>query len=260
LLAFITYVFAIFFMYSIVVLPIADEAGSLADFESFFGSVTQTMLTLLQATTGGIDWCDVYDVLSGAGSVVSFCFLLYVLFFVIAVWNIITATFVEKMAKMAKPDNDALAMEERIKNCKVAGGLKELFQSMDLDSSHTMSYEELKACVSSPVFHDFLLAHDVHIYEVSTFLEMLFERGDVGSLNIETLVAYCLRIKGQATSLDLHTMRYELVDGQQRTQALLETLEGQLAQLRRRGASRVQPAAPSCGNGPFLNGSREPHN
>jgi hypothetical protein len=175
---------------------------------------------------------------------------MYVLFFVIAVWNIITATFVEKMAKMAKPDNDALAMEERMNNFEVAADLKELFQSMDLDSSHTMSHAELKACLSNPVFQDFLLTHDVHIYEASTFLEMLFEDGDVASLNIETLVAYCLRIKGQATSLDLHTMKYELSTGLHRAQVLLEKLEGELAHLRLRRAVRMQPATTSCDNDP----------
>jgi hypothetical protein len=250
LLAFITYVFAIFFMYSLVALPAADEEGYLADVQDMFGSMTQTMLTLLEATTGGIDWSDVYDVLARAGGTVSFCFVLYVLFFVIAVWNIITATFVEKMTKMAKPDNDALAMEERIRNFDIAADLKELFQSMDLDSSHTMSHAELKACLSNPVFQDFLLTHDVHIYEASTFLEMLFEDGDVASLNIETLVAYCLRIKGQATSLDLHTMKYELSTGLHRAQVLLEKLEGELAHLRLRRAVRMQPATTSCDNDP----------
>jgi hypothetical protein len=245
LLAFITYVFAAFFMYSLVDLPRAEEESHLADFEGLFGSMPRTMLTLLQATTGGIDWRDVYDVLNEAGNTVSFCFVLYVLFFVIAVWNIITATFIEKMAKMSKPDNDALAMEERQRNFVVAANLRELLESMDLDSSHTLSHAELKACISSPVLQDFLLAHDVHIYEASTFLEMIFEHGDVDSLNIETLIAYCLRIKGQATSLDLHTMRYELVSGLQRTQALLEALEGQLANLRRRSAAGVE-ASRSC--------------
>ncbi|CAK0840642.1 unnamed protein product [Prorocentrum cordatum] len=88
LLAFITYVFAIFFVYSLCDLPSVDDEH-LEGILEFFGSVAQTMLTLLQATTGGLDWRDVYAVLSEAGSLVAFCFILYVLFFVIAVWNII---------------------------------------------------------------------------------------------------------------------------------------------------------------------------
>merc|ERR1712194_732226 len=96
----------------------------------FFGSVTLSMLTLLQATTGGGDWRDVHGALSEAGNVVALCFVVYVLFFVIAVWNIITATFVEKMSKMCKPDNDALAMEERMRNFEVAVDLKEILQKM----------------------------------------------------------------------------------------------------------------------------------
>ncbi|CAK0854763.1 unnamed protein product [Prorocentrum cordatum] len=82
LLAFITYVFAIFFVYSLCDLPSVDEEH-LEEILAFFGSVSQTMLTLLQATTGGIDWRDVHAVLSEAGSLVAFCFVLYVLFFVI---------------------------------------------------------------------------------------------------------------------------------------------------------------------------------
>eukprot|EP00959_Pyramimonas_sp_CCMP1952_P403740 8460388-Pyramimonas_sp.AAC.1 len=79
-------------------------------------------------------------------------------------------------------------MEERMKDFSVAEDLKKLLEEMDIDSSKTMSHAELKTCLQSPQFHDFLLAHGVHIYEASTFFEMLFERGEVDSLKIDTIV------------------------------------------------------------------------
>jgi len=148
-----------------------------------------------------------------------------------------------------------------MKDFSVAEDLKKLLEEMDIDSSKTMSHAELKTCLQSPQFHDFLLAHGVHIYEASTFFEMLFECGEVNSLEIDTIVAYCLRIKGQATSLDLHTMRYEVVNGLQRTQSMLEALEGQLAHgSRRQIVTKRQSKLSPRGNGHARSGSLEPHN
>lgn len=62
----------------------------------FFGSVSNAVVTLFQATTAGIDWNEAFVVLRVAGVFPSLCFLTYVIIFTISVWNIVTSTFVEK--------------------------------------------------------------------------------------------------------------------------------------------------------------------
>ena len=73
-----------------------------------FGSVWRTCITLLQATTGGMDWADVYESLLPHGGFVSVLFLAYIIFFVVVAWNIVTSTFIQKALSLAKPDRDAL--------------------------------------------------------------------------------------------------------------------------------------------------------
>merc|ERR1712216_894641 len=60
------------------------------DVEFYLGSVQASALTLYQCVSSGVDWGDVYQVVSQAGRVASVQFMLFMVFFTFAVWNILT--------------------------------------------------------------------------------------------------------------------------------------------------------------------------
>merc|ERR1719350_1130024 len=77
--------------------------------EKHFGDLGKTFISLFQAITGGIDWIELTDPLDKELSgFVSWIFLLYIAFAVLAMLNVITGVFVETTLKNAKADSDFL--------------------------------------------------------------------------------------------------------------------------------------------------------
>merc|ERR1719277_1889127 len=108
----------------------------------YFGSVKEAIVTLLQSTTSGLDWREVYWLLDHNMSMLPWLFLFYILFFAIAAWNIVTSTFIEKALKLAQPDLETLTLEQTMKDCMDAEELNEIFSSADTDGSKAISFEE----------------------------------------------------------------------------------------------------------------------
>jgi len=178
----------------------------------FFGSVSNAVITLFQATTAGIDWSEAFVVLRVAGVFPSICFLTYVIIFTISVWNIVTSTFVEKAMKLAQPDLESMIHEKNIKDAKDAGDLARLFlpfTSKNDEGDDVISFEQIRAAADQPRFRQDLTVRGVDIKNVEIFFKMLSAVNEVG-VKLQTLVSACVRMKGVATSIDLQSVSFEI--------------------------------------------------
>lgn len=178
----------------------------------FFGSVSNAVVTLFQATTAGIDWNEAFVVLRVAGVFPSFCFLTYVIIFTISVWNIVTSTFVEKAMKLAQPDLESMIHEKNIKDAKDAGDLARLFlpfTSKNDEGDDVISFEQIRAAAEQPRFRQDLTVRGVDIKNVEIFFKMLSAVNE-GGVKLQTLVSACVRMKGVATSIDLQSVSFEI--------------------------------------------------
>jgi hypothetical protein len=79
---------------------------------------------------------------------------------------------------------------------------------MDMDSSGRLDLHEFQRCMQRPEFERWLQTRGLDIKETKTFFKMMGSQQD--SVEINTVVNACMRMRGHATSIDLHTMRYEL--------------------------------------------------
>jgi hypothetical protein len=206
-----TFLFSVFFVHAIAVHIVAQgdlDPAAEADFYNWFGSVQEGMISLLMITTGGADWKEVFDVVRQTGWVASTTLLFYVVLFTIAVWNVVTSTFVDHALKLAKPSDEAVVSEARRQAQADAKELRATFRKMDLDCNGELDAEEFVACMSRPEFDRFLQARGLDIKDTKVFFQMLAHNKT--SVNINHIVNSCMRVRGFATSIDLHTMRYEL--------------------------------------------------
>merc|ERR1712032_1655909 len=92
--------------------------------------------------------------------------------------------------------------------------LQRLFRRADVDCDSKITMEEFQRFCETPAFVTFLRMRGIDIKEVSTFYSMLMDGAGVDAerhVDVGLLVEVCLRIRGQATSVDLHTLRYELL-------------------------------------------------
>merc|ERR1740121_1796193 len=187
------------------------EVSDYPEIETFFGSVQTCTLTLFMAVTGGEDWRRMYEVLEPVGALACFGFLCYVFIFSFSVLNVITAIFVEKAVKLAQPDADHQLIQSRKRQAADAKELQTLFRKADVDGSQTLSQGEFETFISQPDFKEFLQMRGIDIKEARTFFNMVSETiGRDRELEVNHVVRCCLGIKGYATSIDLHILRYEV--------------------------------------------------
>merc|ERR1712151_1100428 len=107
------------------------------------------MLSLYMAVTGGTDWADYYEIVARTGNVYSAIFLFYSFFFIFALFNILTAVFVEKAMLATQPDREDSVLEYRRRCLQDIEELKRIMSLLDLDGSGKLSWEELSECMTS---------------------------------------------------------------------------------------------------------------
>lgn len=214
LLFFVLYVFALVMVQGITQALQQDtgrtlNSGDAAKTEMYFGTVTGAVLTLLQSTTSGVDWREVYVLLEKAGGYLPIVYVFYILFFVIAAWNIVTSTFVDKALRLAQPDLETLTRDQLLKDMVDAQELMTLFSDADLDNSETISLEEFIRVAEHSKFRSYLHVRGIDIKNADIFFEMLRTLGDHRDVELSTLVSTLIRMKGFATSIDLHSLSFE---------------------------------------------------
>jgi hypothetical protein len=229
LIAFFLVMFSVFFVQTAATY-IQDSHGTypvnLEDYKQFFGSVPVACLTLFQGISGGRDWGEVYEMVhfSPASSIM---FIILVLFFQLAVLNIVTSIFVEKALSCAKPDNERLILLQNQKDIQDAKELIELVKSIDQDHSGAITFEEFQQFMDDERFRLYFEVRNIDLADAEMFFELLVagssdrdiledeEEGDAGGLlagkvDLGTFVDGCFRLKGSASSMDLRCLDFEL--------------------------------------------------
>jgi len=146
MICFFLYFFSLFFV-QVMTAYLVDKGHDIEDEEkskalSYFGSAQDAALSLFQATTGGVDWKDVYQLLAPVGWFAQATFIFYIAFFVVVAWNVITSTFMEKAARLAQPDVDTLMLDKHHQDIVDAKHLSEVFAHLDADHSGNISIQE----------------------------------------------------------------------------------------------------------------------
>jgi len=215
LILFIQYIFAMLFVQSFATFlvdsgPEIDAADADAIMEHF-GSVYSAMRSLLMATTGGNDWSlYLHDIRVTGYASIEALFLFYIMFFMVATWNIITGTFVNQAFKLAQPDMETITLEKFRRDQADVQHFMDAFLAADTDKSGDVSIEEFHELLRGP-FQDLLHVRGIAVKDAESFYKTLARSTDDGKVDAEAFVSGCLQMKGQASSIDLHALEFRLV-------------------------------------------------
>eukprot|EP00928_Gymnodinium_smaydae_P054792 TRINITY_DN38500_c0_g1_i1.p1 TRINITY_DN38500_c0_g1~~TRINITY_DN38500_c0_g1_i1.p1 ORF type:complete len:311 (+),score=66.09 TRINITY_DN38500_c0_g1_i1:94-1026(+) len=214
LLGFLLALFAIYFVQAVASFvrhhPELQEED-IDKYRAAFGSVQRGMLSLLETTTGGTDWNVHYVLLERIGFFPAALFLFFVMFFTIAVWNIITGLFLEKAMGMAKPDLESLAFERQSQDHRDIKELLILCRGLDADGSGLITFDEFADFMRNEQFRVFFDLRGIDIKDTEMFFRMLCSLdGMKDAVDLKTFVAGCLRLRGVPSCIDLHTLGFEL--------------------------------------------------
>jgi len=222
-LVLLNFIVSIYFTEIVVASKLNGQITDATLIDPYFGSLLRTMVILFQAVSGGLDWGAVSDVLGEqAGEWAVLPFIFYVVFYQVAVLNVISGVFLDKAMEIAKAEKDIYI----VRNARL------VFSAVDTGRTGTITWEHFKSALAHPRMQKFFEAVDIRPTEARTLFELLDTSGD-GEISADEFLNGCLRVRGHSKALDLLILSREvshLFEKQQKLNAELgkmsKTLSG----------------------------------
>eukprot|EP00929_Paragymnodinium_shiwhaense_P116556 TRINITY_DN8618_c0_g3_i1.p1 TRINITY_DN8618_c0_g3~~TRINITY_DN8618_c0_g3_i1.p1 ORF type:complete len:677 (-),score=127.11 TRINITY_DN8618_c0_g3_i1:238-2268(-) len=186
-----------------------DLLSTVQEIQANFGSVQLGMLTLGKAISGGTDWEVIYNLIAKTGVLNTFMFVSMLIFFAVVVWNIVASVFVENAIRAASADREEEVLAQFRSDIESAKELMHLCQRADIDKSGTLSREEFENFMGSHLIKEFFYIRGLDIKNARHFFELMNQVTEADEVDLEQFVGSCLRVRGAATSIDLHMLAYE---------------------------------------------------
>eukprot|EP00439_Symbiodinium_sp_Y106_P040509 s387_g4.t5 len=206
LLALIIYVFAILLTQAVhsykadtdnVPLSPADDDAS----DRYFGSLALTMLSLFMSIAGGVSWEQVLAPLSAMSETWIWIFLFYISFTYFAVLNVVTAVFCQSAIDGAQ--NDHASKVHAILANKEAhlGKINTLFSKFGADDG-VITFKMFQEKINSVEVREYFQTLGLDVWDAWSFFKLL-DKDSGGAVEIEEFLMGCLRLRGQATAMDV---------------------------------------------------------
>lgn len=189
-----------------------------------YANLSTTLYTLTLTVMGGISWHEVCDPLMSIDWLSAALLLTYILFMMLAVLNIITAVFVDSAYRSAERQRDLKIKEEIDRQDEYMDQIREFFEALDEDSSGEVSPEELKDLLTDSTLNAYFRVLGFDIDDASRFIKLL-DKDRSGSVSVNEFLDGCMRFKGPAQGVDVHTILYELKTVSTNVEKLLQEQE-----------------------------------
>ncbi|CAJ1454346.1 unnamed protein product [Effrenium voratum] len=236
LLLLIEYVFAVLFT-QVVNDIIAEGEVVLSPAESelalnYFGSLTDSMLTLFLCISGGVSWELVLKPLRTLSGALVACLLIYVFFTYFCVLNVVTAVFCQSAIESAQNDQLTVIQAMLLNKEQHIQKIQELFEKLGADESGVITLKIFQEHVNSPVVRAWFEALGLDVWDAMSFFKLLDSDGG-GSVDVEEFFMGCLRFRGQARAMDVGKVIQDQASLMRQTGRFQHLMEVELRRLRR---------------------------
>jgi len=214
--------------------------------ELYFGSMPSAMISLFQATTDGLEWKVLSDIL-GKVSVMSLCtFYAYISMMVYAITNILTGICVNNATRAAYEDFEISMYEQMSKRENVVVMLRQIFHDADPERTGVMRWSQLQGQLKNPAVRSFFRKLDLEEWQLYSLFELLKLNDDEDpSINKDLFIRGCTRLRCQVKNIDLMaTVKDADKEHVRRQETLIQTLEQVRASLDRRHRQQLDISQP----------------
>merc|ERR1712150_110102 len=132
-------------------------------------------------------------------------FFAYIAFTMFAVLNIVTGIFVDAAMQTALYERDLISDKQSRLEEASAEHLRELFFEMDADDSGVMTLDHFIADLQDEQVSSYLNALKINTEDANQLFRLL-DTDNSGEIFIDEFVEGCMKLKGEAKSMDLHVM------------------------------------------------------
>jgi len=195
------------------------------DLRDKFGGVSRAILSLFMAMSGGDDWGLIYEPLRSLPWTYQAGFLFFITFAVIALMNVVTAVFVESTMQRSRNDRELMTQNE-IKNKKeFLETMASVFNELDDDHDGSVNLTELETQLKIPRIGAYFSSLGVEADQVHKLFYLLDADGS-GNVDSDEFMYGCLRLKGEAKSLDMAILHREVCGASATTKVIAQRVQG----------------------------------
>eukprot|EP00927_Polykrikos_kofoidii_P081890 TRINITY_DN7986_c0_g1_i1.p1 TRINITY_DN7986_c0_g1~~TRINITY_DN7986_c0_g1_i1.p1 ORF type:complete len:787 (-),score=140.13 TRINITY_DN7986_c0_g1_i1:187-2547(-) len=263
LLCIIMYCFAVMFAGASVMyiteggLPPQEGATLL----KYFGTVPLSTLTLFQTITGGLNWEVLVEPLFGVHPLYMIAFFVYVVFAMFAVLNVVTGVFCQGAIESAVQDQEEITQQQLSSIGHYSTLLRKLFFDIDAESSGTITLGAFERYMQDKTVKAYFQSLGLHVNEAWSLFKLI-DKDREHAINIEDFVEGCLRMRGNAKSLEVNEMMYQNRWMMDKMADVLDVIEEFLVPLFRSDSEQSDgsPSSPAFGRYPSDLLFCSPHN
>mmetsp|Transcript_27983 Transcript_27983/g.63323 ORF Transcript_27983/g.63323 Transcript_27983/m.63323 type:complete len:731 (-) Transcript_27983:245-2437(-) len=212
LLTLILYIFGILFTQATVVHLVSTRSTGPPQLvwamEHYYGSLLRSIFTLFKTITGGVTWQEVCEPLGFLSWMWAAMFVLYVSFTSFAVLNVVTGVFCETAIESAQEEQDEAISSHLASKEKFVARLTNIFKNLDADKSGSLTIDEFEKSLEDETLRAYFASMDLGVQEAWTLFKLLDTDGS-HIIDIDEFVSGCLRLRGNAKSIDIAMLTYE---------------------------------------------------
>jgi len=211
LLLTLMYMFAVLFTQAAhnhtLELNLLDEQH--ADLRSAWGSVPRSVYSLFKSITNGNSWDAVAKPLGKIHGTWLALFLLYIAVTYFAVLNVVTGVFCQMAIEGAGKDQDEIVQELLKSKGQYVSQLRNIFAAVDANRSGKVSIQEFQGLMKKPELIKFFATLEIDVEDAWSLFKLLDTSGD-GEIDVDEFVTGCLKLRGQARSVDLALLQHQV--------------------------------------------------
>jgi len=239
MLSFIMYFFALFFIHGVSehFRTYSEKNGGAIcetalclELQSLCGDVVNMLLSLFMSICGGFDWRELWIILRDVSWVYGWAFIFYIFFMVFGVLNVVVATFVEQSSMISQRDRELVTQNELEKNRQYYYNIRRFFQEADPDGTGTLSSQKFEDYLDDENVQAYFQSFELDVTQANTLFRLLdWDQSD--DVDIDEFVEGCMRMRGQARSIDVHLLLYQNEKMVHRIQEFMQYVEEQLQKI-----------------------------
>jgi len=185
---------------------VEPTANSHAAVLELYGGILTAMNTLFMTISGGIDWKDAMIPLADIHWAYNLLFSLYIFFMVIGVLNVVIGAFVTRTGEIASRDREYLVKSQLHELNTYFHKVRTFFKEADKDKSGMLSIEEFRETLTHPDVQAYFNALDLDVTQAELLFTLLDQDRNDGVISLDEFLAGCMRLRGQAKSIDVNIL------------------------------------------------------
>lgn len=226
LLMIILYMFGILFTQAAVD-HLKTEDTVPDNLSDYWDSVLKSMFTLFKVITGGVTWEVAAKPLGIVGATWLFAFIVYVVFALFAVTNVITAVFCQSAIESAQHDFDFIVQshlnEVRMYNQKT----EQLFYEADVNHSGVLDIKEFESYLQDDRVRAYFASLELDTQDAWTLFKLL-DTDQNNCIDLGEFLRGCFRLRGSARAVELAKLEEENKKSRRRLEGFFEFAEAAL--------------------------------